>query len=252
MAQGHSVVIQIHPSEPAEMTATLDGAPLRLFDASGNAWAVVGIDPDQPPGTLPLVVDVRDRAGNVAHAEAAVRVVPFEFTRDSLQFPPSLQALLEPQIRAAETSQLQPYYEASDGPPLWKGPFLRPVQGPISTQFGEIRSYNGRPFEGHHGGTDFEVGSGTSVLAPAAGRVVFRSEVRLRGKIMIVDHGGGVYTTYAHLSDWLTSEGQEVQAGQPIARVGTSGLSTGPHLHWELWVGGKNVDPLEWTQRQIP
>jgi murein DD-endopeptidase MepM/ murein hydrolase activator NlpD len=160
--------------------------------------------------------------------------------------------LLAPSLRAAEDDRLKATYQRDNGPPLWKGAFTLPVKGPISTEFGEVRSYNGGPFQGHHGGTDFQVGPGTPVLAPARARVALREEVRLRGRIMILDHGGGVYTTYAHLQDWLLDVGREVEPGQPIARVGNTGLSTGPHLHWELWVAGKNVDPMEWTEREIP
>ena len=82
--------------------------------------------------------------------------------------------------------------------------------------------------------------------------MALRDQVRLRGNVLILDHGGGVYTTYAHLSEWLVELGQEVEPGQPVARVGTTGLSTGPHLHWELWINGKSVDPVEWTQREVP
>jgi murein DD-endopeptidase MepM/ murein hydrolase activator NlpD len=129
---------------------------------------------------------------------------------------------------------------------------VQPLLGTITTEFGEVRSYNGGPMQGHHGGTDFQATANMPVQAAARGRVVFRDEVRLRGKIMILDHGGGVFTTYAHLNDWLVDLDQEVQQRQPIARVGSTGLSTGPHLHWELWVNGKNVDPMEWTEREVP
>lgn len=250
--QGHTAVIYIRSNEPADVRATLGGTPLRLFPAGSGYWAAVGIDPDEEPGPKPLAVEARDRAGNGARAEGTLGVEAFTFTSDSLQFPPGLEPLLAPAVRTAEDQRLQAVYAPEGGPPLWKGAFVQPVKGPISTEFGEIRSYNGRPFEGHHGGTDFEVGPGQAVLAPARGRVVFREEVRLRGKVLILDHGGGVYTTYAHLQDWLAEVGQEVQPAQPIAKVGSTGLSTGPHLHWELWVGGKNVDPLEWTQREVP
>ena len=76
--------------------------------------------------------------------------------------------------------------------------------------------------------------------------------VQLRGTIVILDHGLSVFTTYAHLSAVDVQVGQEVQRGQAFAKVGSTGLSEGPHLHWELWVGGVNVDPMEWTQQSFP
>jgi murein DD-endopeptidase MepM/ murein hydrolase activator NlpD len=81
---------------------------------------------------------------------------------------------------------------------------------------------------------------------------VFTGEMPARGNVLILDHGGGVYSTYAHLQDFEVEPGDEVAQGQPIARVGTSGFSTGPHLHWEMWVNGANVDPREWTARLFP
>lgn len=250
--QGHTVVVHVHSNEPAEAQVRLDSAPLHLFPAGADYWAVLGVDSDEKPGPRELAVDGRDRVGNPGHAEGQLAVVPYKFTEDSIQVPESLVPLLSPAVRAAEDERLLPVYQRDNGPPLWKGPFLLPVIGPISTEFGEVRSYNGRPFEGHHNGTDFQAGQGAPVQAPARARVAFRDQVRLRGNILILDHGGGVYTTYAHLSEWLAEPGQEVEPGQPVARVGSTGLSTGPHLHWELWINGKSVDPVEWTQREVP
>ena len=127
-----------------------------------------------------------------------------------------------------------------------------PVEGPIITEFGTQRSYNAGPVVGHHLGVDIAAPAGRAVLAPNRGRVARIDEVRLRGRVLILDHGLGVFTTYAHLAAVDVQIGQVVEPGQPIAKVGSTGLSTGPHLHWELWIGGASVDPLEWTQRDIP
>lgn len=252
VSQGHTTVVHIQPSEPAEVQASLGGAPLRLHPAGLGYWAVVGLDPDTKPGPWELVVEGRDRVGNAGRAQGQLDVANFTFTRDTLQVPEAMLPLLSPPVRAAEDERLKAVYRRENGPPRWKGPFLLPVKGPISTEFGEVRSYNGGPFQGYHGGTDFQVGQGTPVQAPARARVALREEARLRGRVLVLDHGGGIYTTYAHLAEWLVEPDQEVEPGQPVAKVGSTGLSTGPHLHWELWVNGKNVDPLEWTEREIP
>ena len=93
---------------------------------------------------------------------------------------------------------------------------------------------------------------GTAVRAPATARVAFVGTVPARGNIVILDHGAGVYSTYAHLQQATVAVGDDVKAGQVIARVGTTGFSTGPHLHWEVWVNGANVDPLDWTHHSYP
>ncbi len=117
----------------------------------------------------------------------------------------------------------------------------------MTTEFGTARGYNGGPVSTHHSGTDFGVDEGTPVSAAAAGRVAFAGQLTTRGTSVIIDHGAGVFTAYHHLSVIEVTEGQDVAQGQEVALSGMTGLATGPHLHWELIVGGVNVDPVEWT-----
>jgi murein DD-endopeptidase MepM/ murein hydrolase activator NlpD len=116
----------------------------------------------------------------------------------------------------------------------------------MTTAFGTHRPYE------FHPGMDIGVPMGTAVRAPATARVAFVGTVPARGNIVILDHGAGVYSTYAHLQQATVAVGDDVKAGQVIARVGTTGFSTGPHLHWEVWVNGANVDPLDWTHHSYP
>jgi murein DD-endopeptidase MepM/ murein hydrolase activator NlpD len=82
--------------------------------------------------------------------------------------------------------------------------------------------------------------------------VVLASTLEVRGNTLVLDHGAGVFSTYAHLDELRVREGDQVKQGDTIAIVGSTGFSTGPHLHWELWVAGANVDPEEWAEREIP
>ena len=99
---------------------------------------------------------------------------------------------------------------------------------------------------------DFYAGTGVSILAPAAGVVVLTGEQVVRGKFTYIDHGWGVYSGYFHQSEFLVEEGDIVEPGQVIGLVGNTGRSTGAHLHWELWVGGVPVDPLDWVETSYP
>jgi murein DD-endopeptidase MepM/ murein hydrolase activator NlpD len=150
------------------------------------------------------------------------------------------------EARAAEDRKLGAIYNSNSGPRRWDGVFRVPLPGEITTQFGTHRPYE------YHPGADIAAPMGAILTAPANGVAVFEGDTVARGKVLILDHGAGVYTTYAHLQRVDVDPGQEVSAGQPIAHVGTSGFSTGPHLHWELWVNGADVDPLEWTKRAFP
>ena len=103
-----------------------------------------------------------------------------------------------------------------------------------------------------HEGIDFAVDAGTPIYSDARGRVVFAGLTQVRGNMVVVDHGLGVFTAYYHQSQMAVQPGQMVEAGDLIGRVGTTGLSTGNHLHWSLFVHGDYVDPMEWTRRVLP
>lgn len=123
------------------------------------------------------------------------------------------------------------------------GGLIRPVDAGVTSPFG----YRMHPIfhvRKLHTGIDLGAGSGTSIRAAGAGRVVFAGWRGGYGRVIILDHGGGVTTLYAHQSALLVSEGRQVSQGQAIGRVGSTGYSTGPHLHFEVRVDGSPVDPM--------
>jgi murein DD-endopeptidase MepM/ murein hydrolase activator NlpD len=131
--------------------------------------------------------------------------------------------------------------------------FQAPVTTTIVTAgYGGARSYNGGPYEIFHTGVDFAGTTGTPILAPAAGAVVFSDTLQLRGLTLIIDHGLGVFSSYNHLSSIQVNVGDRVEPGQPVALGGSTGLSTGPHLHWELRVMDVPVNGMQWTQEPFP
>lgn len=93
---------------------------------------------------------------------------------------------------------------------------------------------------------------GDPVFAAARGRVAFSALTQVRGNLVVIDHGLGVFTGYYHLSALSVQAGQMVNPGDVIGKAGSTGLSTGPHLHWSMWINGEYVDPMEWTRRVIP
>jgi len=250
--QGHTWLLRIRTNEPATVQARLGERPLTVHDGNGYGWAIVGFPPMAPAMSLPLVVDGQDAAGNQAQATMPVQVAAEPWPKEEIEVPASQADLLGGEVRNEEDRRLAEYYKPVSREKLWEGRFLMPVTGPIVTEFATVRSFNGGPEVGPHQGADFSVPAGRPVLAPGRGRVYVAEQVRLRGNIVVLDHGLGVYTTYAHLSATDVKVGDMVERGQPFAKVGSTGLSTGPHLHWELWVGGANVNPIEWTERDLP
>ncbi|MEM9837957.1 MAG: M23 family metallopeptidase [Pseudomonadota bacterium] len=118
-----------------------------------------------------------------------------------------------------------------------KGSFVKPIDG------GVITSTYGPRGGGHHYGVDFGAKRGTLVRAAQSGKVTFRGRRKGYGRLIIIDHGGGMETYYAHLSRYKVGKGKKVRRGMAIGKVGSSGRSTGPHLHFELRVNGRPVNP---------
>lgn len=130
---------------------------------------------------------------------------------------------------------------------LFTTPFYRPVGGEISSLFGLKRSYNGEPVTSYHKGLDIAAAAGTPVLSMGGGRVVLTGREDdgfvVHGNTVIVDHGQGLVSVYLHMQEVTVQEGELVHSGSIIGRVGDSGISTAPHLHWGTYLYGTSVDP---------
>jgi murein DD-endopeptidase MepM/ murein hydrolase activator NlpD len=126
----------------------------------------------------------------------------------------------------------------------WTQGFLMPVEGRITTKFGTRRVLNGKP-RSPHSGVDIAGRKGTPVKVSNGGKVSLAADFYLSGNTVVVDHGWGLSTVYAHLDRMDVREGQEVKRGQVLGTVGSTGRSTGPHLHFGAFIRGAKVDPLE-------
>lgn len=145
---------------------------------------------------------------------------------------------------AREASRARAVSRAShDTPRLWDGPVTHPRDTRITSGYGDGRQFNGR-VTSRHMGTDFAGAVGAPVRAPTRGVVALVDEFHLGGNVIYLDHGAGLVTAYLHLSEQLVAQGDTVDAGQIIGRVGATGRVTGPHLHWIVRYGSVTVDPL--------
>lgn len=249
-AQGRTTAIFVATSEDARVHAAIRTVEPPLFPVGERRWrALVGFEIEQPAGTVPLVVTAVDAAGNEARHEASIRIEETAFARGGM-------IPLTPQLRAQrkDTGTIRRIYaerEAAAKHPieeqLWSGPMAWPVKGRLTSPFGKFRTYADGE-RSHHRGTDIAQRAGTPVRAPAAGEVRLAGEQPIYGGTIILHHGQGVATSYAHLSSVDVEVGQAVEAGEIIGRVGSTGQSTGPHLHWGLLVHGVAVAAEQWLE----
>ncbi len=226
---------------------TFLGKNFPLSRGSQSQFTFIPIDIEDRPGTYPLTAYVNLRNGTKGTLSDDVTILANEWTVDYLEFDPEQEALLDPAVSEAEVEMLRGIYRLVTPIKLWEGLWQLPVQGGLTSRFGEQRSYNGEEPSGHHTGTDLSALEGTPVIATNNGRVVLARELQVRGNMVIIDHGGGLYSGYAHLATIDVAEGQEVVGGDQIATVGNTGLSTGAHLHWEMAIHGVLVDALRFT-----
>jgi murein DD-endopeptidase MepM/ murein hydrolase activator NlpD len=154
-------------------------------------------------------------------------------------------ALLEQQENQilAESNALTGVITGSSGSGVGTGDMMWPVNGPVVSPYG----YRIHPILGYrklHTGMDFAVGYGTPIHASDSGTVIYATWMGGYGNVIIVDHGRGISSLYAHQSSLAVGTGTRVTRGQVIGYVGSTGFSTGPHLHFEIRVNGTPVDPM--------
>jgi len=217
-----------------------------LYRTGSTAATYVGTDPFTRPGRYLLVVEVISASSARTLAGARVRVTKEPFATRRLRLDPSKEALFDPKLVAIERRKAGAAFGQISPIKLWEGPFALPTTAPGSSPYGVKSVYNGI-VHGWHRGSDFAAPLGSPVRAANHGVVRLAEEIPLSGNAVIVDHGLGVFTTYMHMSSIAVRAGQGVRKGGVVGAVGSTGVATGPHLHWGLRVNGSYVDPLLWV-----
>ncbi len=228
-------------------SASFLGRTFKLAKGSQSMFAFVAVDTEDPPGPQPLRVDITMPNGSKATLDDTITVLKTNWPIDALEFDSQTSELLDPKTVADEQALLKAIYSGVTPEKLWDGPWLVPVNGVLTAQYGEQRSINGSAPSGHHGGTDLGALEGTPVQATNSGRVVLAKQLKVHGNMVVIDHGGGLFSGYAHLSKIDVTEGQMVRGGDIIAESGNTGLSTGAHLHWEIASQGVWLDAMRFT-----
>ena len=254
VAAGETLLVVARPGSLAGAAAAaaieFRGESRRMLAGDGVFWDLLAVPIDADDRTGSVAVTILDAGG------AALRTLRDEFAIvrierpiDRIEVPTEQESLLGPEPGREEAEIRRAQFAPSGAAPAWTGKFARPVDGPVSAPFGVGRSYDGGPVNSHHSGTDYAGETGEPVRAAGPGRVVWTGAMPIRGNTVIVDHGGGVRTGYHHLDRIGVAVGDAVETGDTLGDLGSTGLSTGPHLHWELLVHGVNVNPETWLSR---
>lgn len=251
-AVGDAVWVEVRGVAPgAAVEASVAGRVVPLFPSPGGYSGLAGLDVDDAPGARPWTVTVRSTGETT---QGTLDVAPRQFFVQHLTLP-STMVDLDPRTEQranAEAEQLGRLYASVTPERLWRGAFVRPVQGDEpGTGFGARRVINGQP-RAPHTGTDYAAPKGTPVLASNDGRVALVADFFFPGRLVVLDHGLGVYTMYFHLDQIGVTAGERVTRGQPIGTIGATGRATGPHLHFGVHAGGARLDPATLLALPLP
>jgi murein DD-endopeptidase MepM/ murein hydrolase activator NlpD len=217
------------------------------FYLSGKrSVALLAVPLDAKPGRYRL--QLRD---GEQHQRLSLRVSRSPYPSHRVRPIKSLGKRLAAAQAGGEEEMLEEAEAESGGEPLWQGPFSWPLDGSITvtSPFGSQRSYNHGEAAWRHKGLDLRAAKGTPVLASCGGVVLLaRRALKLTGGTVLLGHGYGVTSSYFHLSQVDVKPGQRVEAGEALGLSGDSGLAAGPHLHWQVALRGRPVDPRQWLQ----
>lgn len=254
--QGRTGVLQVTTDEPAMCKLLLSDDRQIAFSKEGNDYlAFVGFDAFSTPGKQQFQLVARDIAGNESTTTVPYDLVKFEYPLETLVVAADLVKLIVDGAYDNEEKKLNEMSQSSVDTRIFEGQFEAPARGVISSTYGLNRTYNADRGtlvgKSRHLGLDFDVPVGAPINAPAKGRVMHAGPLQVRGNAVMLDHGIGITSVYAHLSRIDVKVGDLLNKGQQIGLAGQTGLVTGPHLHWEVRLGGNAVDPAEWLQRKF-
>ena len=234
------------------IAGTMAGEPLHFAFVSLGTWRAIGGVPvdasdeviarvvvtrvSSPPDTVTTALQLPRPVKASGSRRRQLAVAP-RFTRP-------MDAATEARIASENARAREVGRKAHDTAPLWSLPFLRPRASAVTSRFGSGRMFNGT-VTSRHLGVDFRGAVGAPVSAANRGVVAMVGDFFLAGAVVYIDHGGGLVTSYFHLSETIVAAGDTVERGQQIGSVGESGRVTGPHLHWSARYGTLTVNPLD-------
>jgi len=256
-AQGSLITTEVLPPKGvSNLSSEWDGrsTPVWREGEASTAWhGLLGVDLEKPPGRYEWKVAWTTAEGKSQSCSAFVTVHAGKFATERLTVEKQFVQPDPEQEKRAEADQvkMRAIYDTITPERLWEGKFRMPLKN-VTTggNFGKRRILNGQA-RSPHSGVDFPAPAGTPVFASQSGKVVVAENLYYSGNTVVIDHGFGIYTMYAHLSEIAVHAGEPVKAGADIGKVGATGRVTGPHLHWGLTIDHARVNAMQIAQRQL-
>ncbi len=234
---GGIVAIPLKEKSDTRPQAQFQDHPIAVVRQDNKWIAVVGLPLSLKPGTYHIISQQTSYPFNVHSKDYPEQHIKLKTRKHIDLSPEDLRRHKGEKILANAAFR---HFEAQLEPDL---SFIQPVQGPFTSAFGLKRFYNGAP-RNPHSGLDIAAKTGEPVIAPSAGKVVLTGEFFFNGNVVYLDHGQGVVTMYCHLDEISVEEGQWLEKGQLLGKVGATGRVTGAHLHWSVSLNDSRVDPL--------
>jgi len=248
---GSTIPLQLLLSEQADViSAEIFDYSINLFQTEDGYKAFIPIRLSIEPGTTDFKVVLRDNLDKEVVLTTQIVIAPKEYISEYIVLPEIKAKPIPKDVVEREYQLMLKKLEAPSSNLYETGAFIVPVSGKITSPFGAYRKFSNNTTD-RHTGIDFSCPEGTSIEACGSGIVCMTGTFAVRGNFVMIDHGWGLFSIYNHMSEILVKEGDYVQKGTIIGKVGSTGLATGPHLHWEVRIGRWVVDPLQLTDKKI-
>ncbi len=254
VANGQVTVLEVdlRQADPAanDLKATLEQNQIALFQhpikPAGVYCGLVGIPIGKKPQKTSIKLEWTDNEGRQHSQRVPLQIIEGNYKKEALKVAPKHVSPSPKDLQRikAEKKEIRRIYASSSDTRLWYGQFIKPLTSDITSVFGSQRLFNNE-LQSYHRGTDFRAKVGTPVYASNFGIVRLAKNLFYSGNIVIVDHGKGIFTNYAHLSQIDVHAGQHITRGDQIGLSGATGRVSGPHLHWGVKINNAYVDPMQ-------
>ena len=260
VAIGDPFVVNLAWTGPSGGAATVETVEVMInriavpafITSDSSGFALGSVPLDYAEGLIAVVSSLVDEFGRTIQIRRRVSIDTRRRSVVDLNLSAGLRALLSQTNRDLEAAVLADAFSRGREERLWLAPFQNPLPGRITSGFGVPRRYATAGAATFHLGTDIAAENGAEIRAANAGEIAVAGFFPIKGGLVVIDHGGGLSSLYFHQSRILVEEGERVDRGQVIGEVGSTGLATGPHLHWEMRLLGIPTNPIAWIGMVLP